>query len=323
MPSYAETASKVAVVGTGNVGASFAYAACIQGLCRELVLINRTPEKAEGEAMDLHHSLPFLRPLAISAGGYEQAADAQLVVITAGAAQKEGQSRLELAQTNARVTEEIVERVMEHNHEPVILLVSNPVDVLTYVAQEKSGLPRGRVLGSGTALDTARFRYLLSENCNVDPRNMHGYVVGEHGQSEVALWSTVRVGGVLLDDYCRTCPKECAPERFDQIAEDVRNAAFQVIERKGATYYAIGMALVRIAQAILHDQHSVLTVSTRAPGYFGLGEVCLSLPCVVGSRGVEEVLQPELTGPENQALRDSAEVLKQSLAGAGYGEEAS
>jgi L-lactate dehydrogenase len=321
MPAYSETASKVAVVGAGHVGATFAYAACIQGLCRELAIINRTRAKAEGEAMDLHHSLPFLQPMEITAGGYELAADAQLVVVTAGAAQAEGQSRLELARTNARITEDIVERVLEHNHEPVILMVSNPVDVLTHVAQEKSGLPRGRVLGTGTALDTARFRYLLSENCNLDPRNVHGYVVGEHGKSEVALWSTVRVGGVLLDDYCRTCPKECAPERFAGIAQEVRDAAFQVIERKGATYYAIGMAMVRIAQAVLADQHSVLTVSTRAPGYYGLGEVCLSLPCVVGSRGVEEVLQPKLSDQEGRDLARSARVLKESLAQAGYGDK--
>ncbi|MFN2268439.1 MAG: L-lactate dehydrogenase, partial [Desulfonatronovibrio sp.] len=219
--------SKVSIVGTGLVGMSYAYALTIKGLVREIGLINRTPEKAEGEAMDLSHGLPFVSPVDIRAGGYEMCEDAQMVIIAAGASQKQGESRLDLARRNVKIVEDIVPRILEHNPDPILLIVSNPVDILTYVALKVSGLPPERVISSGTVLDTMRFRYLLSEFYNMDSRNVHGYVVGEHGDSEVLVWSRVNIAGISLMDWCRECVKSIHPKK-NEIEEDVRGAAYQI-----------------------------------------------------------------------------------------------
>lgn len=300
------------MVGVGSVGATYAYALTIAGLARELVLIDRDRQRAEGEAMDLNHALGLLGPMAISAGGYEACADAHLVVITAGAAQAEGETRLDLAGKNAAIMREIVDSIMEHNPDPILLVVTNPVDVLTHVALKRSGLPPRRVIGSGTVLDSSRFRSLLSDNCRIDPRNVHAQILGEHGDSEVPIWSAVNFSGVPLAKFCPVCGRGCPDNEIRGIADKVKNAAYEVIKRKGATYYAIGAALVRITEAIVRDQHSVLTVSSLHRDAFGQGEVCMSMPTVMGQEGVEHVLWPDLSEEEAQALANSAQVLRRS-----------
>lgn len=309
--------SKIAIIGTGMVGTSFAYAAVISGLANEIVLVNRSREVAEGEAMDLNHCLSFVEPVNIRAGDYEDCAGARLVVVAAGAPGNPGQSRLELAATNVDITRKIVAELMKHVQDPVLLLVSNPVDVLTYVALQESGLPANRVLGSGTVLDTSRFRYLLAANCGIDTRNVHGYVIGEHGDSEVALWSRVNFAGVQMQNYCKTCDRKCPADLRTQIEDDVRSAAYQIIQKKGATYYAIGLAMKRIAKAVLNDQKSALTVSTLTQGHYDLPEVCLSLPCIVGRDGIEHIVDADLESEERRKLEHSAQVLRSSLKDAG------
>jgi L-lactate dehydrogenase len=305
------------IIGTGLVGMSYAYALTIKGLVREIGLINRTAAKAEGEAMDLSHGLPFTKPMDIRAGGYEMCKGAQIVVIAAGANQKEGETRLDLAKRNVKIVEDIVPRVMEHNPEAILLMVSNPVDILTHVALKVSGLPPTRVISSGTVLDTMRFRHLLSEYYDVDPRNVHGYVIGEHGDSEVLVWSRVNIAGISLMDYCEACGRSIET-RKKQIEDDVKNAAYHVIEKKQATYYAIGLAMVRITEAVLMNQHSVLTVGTLMQGEYGFKDVSLSLPCVVGAEGIHQVLKNSLVKDEEAALRKSAQVLREGLDSVGY-----
>ena len=309
--------SKVAIVGTGLVGMSYAYAMTIKGLVREISLINRTPEKAEGEAMDLSHGLPFTKPVDIRSGGYELCKDAQMVVIAAGANQKEGETRMDLARRNVKIVEDVVPRIMEHNPDPILVMVSNPVDILTYVALKVSGLPPERVISSGTVLDTMRFRYLLSEFYNIDSRNVHGYVIGEHGDSEVLVWSRVNIAGISLMDWCQACSRSIH-SKMPEIEEDVRNAAYHIIEKKGATYYAIALAMNRITEAVFMNQQSVLTVGTLMKGEYGIENVCLSLPCVLGSKGVSYVFSNPLAEDEERALQDSAEVLREGLDSVGY-----
>ncbi|TVQ96724.1 MAG: L-lactate dehydrogenase [Desulfovibrionales bacterium] len=308
---------KVTIIGTGLVGMSYAYALCIKGLVREVGLVNRTAARAEGEAMDLSHGLPFTKPIDIRAGGYEMCKDAQIVVIAAGANQEEGETRLDLAKRNVKIVEEIVPRVVEQNPKAILLMVSNPVDILTHVAQQVSGLPPGQVISSGTVLDTMRFRHLLSDFYDVDPRNVHGYVIGEHGDSEVLVWSRVNIAGIPLMDYCKACGKSLEGKKAE-IDEDVRNAAYHVIKRKQATYYAIGLAMVRITEAVLMNQNSVLTVGTLMQGEYGLQNVSLSLPCVVGARGIEQVLTNTLADEEKEGLQKSARVLREGLTSVGY-----
>ncbi len=309
--------SKVAIVGTGLVGMSYAYALTMKGLVREISLINRTPEKAEGEAMDLSHGLPFVKPVDIRAGGYEMCKDAQMVIIAAGANQKEGETRMDLARRNVKIVEDVVPRIMEHNPDPILLMVSNPVDILTYVALKVSGLPPERVISSGTVLDTMRFRYLLSEFYNMDSRNVHGYVIGEHGDSEVLVWSRVNIAGISLMDWCQACSKSIHP-KVQEIEEDVRKAAYHIIEKKGATYYAIALAMNRITEAVFMNQQSVLTVGTLMQGEYGIKDVCLSLPSVLGSKGVSYIFSNPLAEDEEKALQDSARVLREGLDTVGY-----
>ena len=308
---------KVAIVGTGLVGMSYAYALTIKGLVREIGLINRTAERAEGEAMDLSHGIPFVSPIDIRAGGYEMCRDAQIVVIAAGANQAEGETRLDLAKRNVKIVEDIVPKILEHNKNPILLVVSNPVDILTHVVEEVSGLPPERVIGSGTVLDTMRFRQLLSEFYNVDARNVHGYVIGEHGDSEVPVWSRVNIAGIPLAEYCKECRQPIEP-KMKEIEDDVRNAAYVVIKKKKATYYAIGLAMVRITEAVLLNQQSVLTVGTIIRGEYGIKDVSLSLPCVVGLNGISRILETPLAENEVSALLESAKVLREGLTSVGY-----
>jgi L-lactate dehydrogenase len=306
---------KVGIVGAGMVGASFAFALVHRGLASEIVLVDADRDRADGEAMDLSHGLSFAPPVAIRAGGYEDLAGAAVVVVTAGSHQRPGQTRLDLLDANARMCADVVPRIVDANPGGVILLATNPVDILTHLAAEVSGLPWGRVLGSGTTLDTSRLRFLLGAHFDVDTRSVHAYVIGEHGDTAVPVWSSADVGGVLLGRLKLPAGKAWDEATRTALFEDVRTAAYQIIQRKKATYYAIGLALLAVVEAILRDQGTVLTVSTPVRGEHGVQGMALSLPTVVGRGGAREVLDIPLDPVEAAAFRASAAVLEERLAG--------
>jgi L-lactate dehydrogenase len=310
--------TKIAIVGgAGAVGSSAAYALMISGLASEIVLVDVNERRVEGEAMDLMHGAPFVRPVTVRHGGYAECAGAQIVVITAGAAQKPGETRLELVKKNTDILREMMPQIASAASNAILLIVSNPVDVLTYAALQFSGLPPGRVVGSGTVLDTARFRALIGQRLEVDPRSVHGYVIGEHGDSEVVVWSRATVAGLPIAEFCAQRNRPCPDQMQDEVAEQVRRAAYEIIDRKGATYYAIGLGIRHVVEAILRDQNTILTVSTLMDGQFGLSGVCLSLPCIVDHGGVEDILMPKLSEEELGALQHSAQVLKDTIRQAG------
>jgi L-lactate dehydrogenase len=307
-------AGKVGLIGTGMVGASFAYALMQRGLANELVLLDADAARAEGEAMDLNHGLPFVRPMRMSAGGYEQLAGAEVVVICAGSNQRPGETRLDLLQRNAAVFRDIVPQVVAAAPDSIVLIATNPVDILTTISDQIAGLPRGRVIGSGTILDTARFRYLLGEHYRVDPRSVHAYIVGEHGDSELALWSLANIAGVRLRDFVGANGRGYDQAALDSIFAQTRDAAYEIIKRKRATYYAIGLGLLTIVEAILRDQNTVLTVSSPMGGQYGVDGIAISMPTIVGRRGVEEVLDLPIDDAERAAFQHSARTLKERLA---------
>jgi L-lactate dehydrogenase len=301
---------RVAVVGTGNVGATFAYALLLSGLAAEIVLIDANRAKAEGEAMDLNHTVPFTYSTRVWAGDYADCAGASVIVFAAGAAQKPGETRLDLVKKNAIIWRGIVPEVVKHNPNGILLVATNPVDALTYAAWKLSGLPAQQVIGSGTILDTARFRYLLSQHFGVDASSIHAYIVGEHGDSEVPVWSTANIAGMRLPDFCNAQKLPHDQQAMDEIFLQTRDAAYRIIERKGATYYAVAAGLMRITQAILRDERTVLSISSLINGYYGISDVCLSLPTVIARGGVENVLRLELSPEEIEKLRHSAGMLK-------------
>jgi len=305
--------TRVAVVGMGNVGASFAYALLLSGLAAEIVLIDANRAKAEGEAMDLNHAVPFSHPTRLWAGDYADCAGAVVTVLAAGAAQKPGDSRLDLVKKNAAIWRQIVPELAKHNGDGILLIATNPVDVLTYAAWKLSGLPSARVIGSGTILDTARFRYLLSQHFGVDARSVHAFIIGEHGDSEVPVWSSANIAGMRLPEFCRAQGMAYDPEAMRQIFLQTRDAAYRIIERKGATYYAVAAGLMQITQAILRNQRTVLSVSSIIREFHGLNDLCFSLPTVVDRGGVETVLRIELDESEISQLRHSAEVLRKTI----------
>src|SRR5690554_2248032 len=303
--------NKIVIVGAGFVGATSAYAIMNWGLASEIVLIDLNEEKAEGEAMDLSHGAAFVKPVKIRNGGYEDCKDARIVIITAGANQEPGETRLDLVHKNTRVFKSIVPEIIKYTKDAILLVVTNPVDILTYVTKKLSGLPSSQVIGSGTVLDTSRFRYLLSEHCRVNPRNIHGYVLGEHGDHEVTAWSLTTVAGVPFPEYCTFCGRQCNNEEFrEEISRQVRNAAYEIIERKGATYYAVGLGVARIVESILRDENSILTVSTILDGQYGLDNVALSLPVILGAEGIVRVLNLDLAPEEEKKLREIGELLQ-------------
>jgi L-lactate dehydrogenase len=308
------TPTRVAIVGLGNVGATLAYTLLLSGLVAELVLIDSNHAKAEGEAMDLNHAIPFSHPTRIWAGPYEDCANAAIVVITAGASQKPGETRLDLLQRNAAIFRQIVPRVVEHDRGGILLIATNPVDVLTHLSLKLSQLPPQRVLGSGTILDTARFRYLLSQHFGVESRSVHAYIVGEHGDSEVPVWSLANVAGMRLEDFCAALDRRCDWEALRAIFEKTREAAYQIIARKHATFYAVAAGLMRIVEAILRDQNTVLSVSSFVQGSYGISDVCLSLPSIVNRNGIEKVLHLRLNDEEQEKLRQSATILRETIA---------
>ena len=293
---------KAAVFGCGFVGSTIAYALMQKGTFSELVLLDANHAKAEGEAMDISHGLPFAHAMDIREGDYEDIADASVVIITAGANQKPGETRLDLVQKNAAIMRSIIREVKRVKCEGILLIVSNPVDILTQVALEESGFPKERVIGSGTVLDTARLKYLVSEKLKVDSRNVHAFIVGEHGDSELAVWSCANIYGIGLEDFAKMRGYSEFEKEKDEIYHAVRDSAYEIIERKGATYYGIGMAAARIAESIVRDSHTVAPVSVSLNGEYGLSGLCLSIPTVIGRDGAEQILEINFSEEENRKL---------------------
>jgi L-lactate dehydrogenase len=304
---------KITIVGAGFVGSTTAYTLMLSGLASELVLIDINAAKAEGDALDMNHGVSFVTPVIIRGGSdYHMAAGSDMVIITAGVGQKPGETRTQLLGRNVAVFRNILENVLRHcGTEPILLVVTNPVDILTYVTYKLTGYDRRRVIGSGTVLDTARLKYLIGEHTGIDARNVQTYVVGEHGDTEVAAWSATNIAGTPIDRYCDIC-KGCTSPILcrDEFVHKTKNAAYEIIEKKGATYYAIALSVRRIVEAITGTENSILTVSTLMDGAYGLQDVCLSLPCVVGREGAVRVLETPLCEQEIKDLRHSAEVLK-------------
>lgn len=313
MANFHHNPTRIAIVGIGNVGATFAYTLLLSGLTAEIVLIDANKAKAEGEAMDLNHAVPLAQTARIWSGTYEDCAGAAVTVVTAGSSQKPGETRLDLLERNINIFREIIPNIVKNNPDGILLITSNPVDILTYAAWKLSGLPKERVLGSGTILDTARFRYLISQLYDVDPRSVHAYIIGEHGDSEVPVWSLANIAGMRLPDFCAANGYQCDKKALERVFNETRDAAYHIIEKKGATYYAISAGLMRIVEAILRDQGTVLSVSNYIEDYYGINDIYLSLPCIVDRGGNERILRLELDNKEIDGLRNSANVLKDYL----------
>ncbi len=309
---------KVTIVGAGNVGASFAYALMQSGDAEEIVLMDASEKFARGQVLDLSQGKAFVPEVDIHVGTDADFADSDLIVITAGAKQAPGETRIDLLRRNAGIISDIVRKVAASDSKGVMLLVSNPVDVLTKIAAEVSGWPRERVIGSGTVLDTARFRHAIAACAGIDARNVHGYILGEHGDSEFAAWSLTTIAGQSPLAFCTACPNcekaESSGEIQRNILQRVRDSAYEIIADKGSTYYAVGLAVCRIAKAILRDEHAVMPVSVELRGEYGLEGVALSVPCVVGRGGVRRILDAKLAEDEQRALVASGERLRSALA---------
>ncbi|ANB58483.1 L-lactate dehydrogenase [Anoxybacillus sp. B7M1] len=309
----AHLGKRVVLIGTGFVGSSYAFALLNQGVTEELVLIDVNQEKAEGDAMDLNHGLPFSpSPTKIWFGDYRDCENADLVVITAGANQKPGETRLDLVHKNMKIFESIVSEVMKSGFNGIFLVATNPVDVLTYATWKFSGLPHERVIGSGTILDTARFRYLLGQYFQVDARNVHAYIIGEHGDTELPVWSHADIGGKAVTEFIRE-RKQYKQEDLETIFANVRDAAYHIIERKGATYYGIAMGLARLTKAILQNENSVLTVSAYLNGEYGHADIYIGVPAIVNRGGIREIVELKLSETEKAKFSHSATVLKNVL----------
>jgi L-lactate dehydrogenase len=307
---------KVGIVGSGLVGATAAYALVMRGVGREIVLVDKNEARAAAEADDIRHAVPFAHPLEVQAGGYPDLAGCCAVVLCAGVGQKPGESRLQLLRRNAAVFHEVVPAVLRHAPDAAIVVASNPVDVMTHLAARfaaEAGVPAGRVFGSGTTLDTARFRTLLGTHCGVDPHHVHGYVVGEHGDSEVLTWSLATIGGTPLEAFARMRGVDLSEAVRRDIDEKVRRAAYTIIRGKGATYYGVGSALARIVEAVLRNQRSILTVCAPTPDVAGVKDVTVALPRLVGGAGVIETFPLPVSETELAELRASAGVIRQAL----------
>lgn len=305
--------SKVGIIGSGLVGSTTAFALMQRGLFSEMVLIDVDQSRAEGEALDIAHGMPLASPVNIHAGSYDDIADAGIVIITAGANRKPGETRLDLVNKNVDILKGIVPEIKKRAFGGIILVVSNPVDVLTYVTLKLSGLPANRVIGSGTVLDTARFKYILGEHLGVDPRNVHARIIGEHGDSEIAVWSLANISGIPLDAFSDLRGREHSAETMAQLEERVRTAAHRVIEGKGATYYGIAMSVKHICEAIVRDEKPILAVSSLIEGEYGIEDVCLSIPGVVGKDGIEYKVPAPYSDEEQERLRTSAAKLRKVI----------
>ena len=314
-----ETKRKICVIGAGQVGATFAFALLVRGIASEIVLIDINRQLAEGQAEDMSHGLPYVSPTKIYAGDYSDCKGADIIVITAGAAQKPGESRLDLTKKNVDIFQSMIPEITRYNRSAIFIIVSNPVDILSYATVQFSDLPPERILGSGTTLDSARFRYLLSQHCQVDPRNVHAYIIGEHGDSEVPVWSLAQIAGVKIDTYCAQCHRNCPGIPRDDIFEQVRTAAYHLIEKKGATYHAIALATVTMIESILRDQNSILTISSLLSGYKGVEDVCASVPTILNKEGALTHIDLPLTESEHDGFLHSATVLKNAIRDVGLG----
>lgn len=303
---------KVAMIGCGFVGSASAFSLMQSGLFSEMVMIDANTAKAEGEALDISHGLPFSRPMKIYAGGYDDIVDAAIIVLTAGANQKPGETRLDLVKKNVGILKMIIPEITKRNCRGLLLVVSNPVDILTEAAIKLSGWPENRVLGSGTVLDTARLKYLLGEHLEVDSRGIHAFIIGEHGDSEIAAWSSANVSGIPINEFCELRGHYHHEKAMEEIADKVKNSAYEIIEKKQATYYGIAMSVRRICEAILRDEKSILPVSGMVHGLYGLDDVVLSLPAIVGKNGLEKQVPISLSEEEITNLRNSAETLKKA-----------
>ena len=300
---------KVVVVGAGAVGSTTAYTLLLGGLFQEIVLIDVRRDKAEGDALDMAHGVSLVKPVTVIAGDWSDCKDADIVIITAGAPQKNAETRLDLLKDNVAVFEQIIKDVMKYAPSDVILMpVTNPVDILTYVTYKLSGLPKNQVIGSGTVLDTSRLKYMISKKTGVDARNCHTYIIGEHGDSEVAAWSVTNIGGMTMNEFCKYTDK-CNLNDLDVMYNEVKNSAYEIIKKKGATYYAIAVAVARICECIAGDENSILTVSGIFEGEYDIRDVALSVPTKVSGRGIENILEVPFSKEEMKGLRDSASTL--------------
>lgn len=300
---------KAAIIGCGFVGAASAFCLMQSGLFSELVLLDADRDKAEGEALDVAHGIPFASPMKIYAGDYDDLTDAAIIIVTAGANQKPGETRLDLVQKNVGIFRSIIPEIAKRDYQGILLIVSNPVDILTYAAIKLSGMPEHRVIGSGTVLDTARFKYQLGEHLSIDPRSIHAFIIGEHGDSEIAAWSSANVSGIPIHDICEMRGFYHHEEAMREIAETVKNSAYEIIAKKKATYYGIAMSVRRICEAIVRNEKSILPLSVMLHGQYGLENVVLSMPAIVGSEGVETTVPIELNREEQEKLKQSAQAL--------------
>lgn len=304
---------KAAIIGCGFVGTSIAFTLVQKGIFSELVLVDVNKDKAEGEVMDLSHGLPFAKEMEIKAGDYEDIADCAMIIITAGANQKPGETRLDLVHKNVAIYKSIIPQIVKYNKDAILLIVSNPVDIMTYTALKLSGYPRQRVIGSGTVLDTARLKYHLSRHLNVDSKSIHAFIIGEHGDSELALWSSANVSGIPLNHFCELRGYYDHEAATDRIYKDVRDSAYEIIGKKGATYYGVAMAVARIVECVIRNEHSILPISVYMDGLYGLKDLCISIPTVVGQNGAEKILDIPLDDEEMTRLLKSTEELKTVL----------
>lgn len=300
---------KCAIIGAGGVGATTAFTLVQSGLFNEIVIIDVNKNKAEGEALDIAHGIQFTNPVNIYSGDYKDLHDAYLVIVTAGANQMPGETRIDLINKNASIFKKIIPSITEYNKDCILLIVSNPVDILTMLALELSGFPKERVLGSGTVLDTSRLRYLLSKKLEVDSKNIHAFIIGEHGDSELAVWSNADIAGIHIEDYCKNIFDSCNIN-LEEILDEVRNSAYHIIEKKGATFYGVAMAVKRIAQAIIRDEYSILPVSHFLNGEYGIKDVCLGIPSLICREGVKKIIPITLNEREKTYLNESANKLK-------------
>lgn len=301
---------KVAVIGCGFVGAATAFCLMQSGLFSEMVLLDVDQSKAEGEAMDIAHGIPFAGQMKIYAGDYKDIADAAIIIVTAGANQKPEETRLDLVHKNVAIYKNILAKISALHYKGILLVVSNPVDILTYTAVKLSGMPENRVIGSGTVLDTARLKFQLGEHLHVDTRSVHAFIVGEHGDSEIVAWSSANVSGVPINNFCELRGHFDHSDAQEEIAETVKNSAYEIIERKSATYYGIAMSVKRICEAIIRNERSILPVSVMMHGAYGIENIALSMPAVVGMNGIETQVPISLNEEEQEKLKASAEVLK-------------
>ena len=304
---------KAAMVGCGFVGSASVFSLMQSGLFSEIVMIDADKEKAKGEAMDISHGIPFAKHMKIYAGDYADVKDAGIVIITAGANQKPNETRLDLVHKNVAIFKQIIPSIMEHGFDGIMLVVANPVDILTYVAQKISGLPENRVIGSGTVLDTARLKHRLGEHLEVDSRSVHAFIIGEHGDSEIAAFGSANVSGIPLNDFCEMRGHYQHEKSTNEIAEAVKNSAYDIIQRKHATYFGVAMAVKRICEVIVRDEKSILPVSTMMHGEYGIDQVVLSMPCIVGKEGIETKVPFQLSENEKEQLASSAKILKDIL----------